>query len=107
MAWGTKSRQERGYGAAWEKVRKLVIARDKGLCQMCLQAGRVTQGRDVDHKKPKAECTRLGWTRAQMDDPANLWYLCGPCHLDKTEAEQGKKKNPPRPKIGIDGYPVE
>lgn len=107
MAWGTKSRQERGYGADWERVRKIVIARDNGLCQMCLAADRVTQGKDVDHKKPKSECKRLGWTKAQTDHPSNLWYLCHPCHLKKTEEEQGKKKHAPLPQIGPDGWPIE
>lgn len=107
MPWGKESRQSRGYDAAWTKVRKVIIERDKGLCQMCLQKGRVTKGRDVDHKIPKAEAARRGWTRAQMDHPDQLWLLCVPCHLEKTEAEQGKKKNPPRPKIGPDGWPVE
>lgn len=107
MAWGTKSRQERGYDSQWEKVRKVVIARDKGLCQMCLKEGRVTKGRDVDHKIPKAEAKRRGWTREQTDHPDQLWLLCPPCHLAKTEQEQGKTKRPPRPKIGADGWPVE
>ena len=107
MAWSKESRQKRGYDAKWEAVRKVIIARDKGLCQMCLREGRVTQGRDVDHMKSKAECVRLGWSRAQMDEPSNLWYLCQACHRVKTEEEQGKKKNPPRPKIGPDGWPIE
>lgn len=107
MAWGTLSRQERGYDKDWDAVRKVVIARDKGLCQMCLKDGRVTPGRDVDHKKSKAECKRLGWNRKQMDNPSNLWYLCHPCHLAKTEKEQGKTKHAPKPTIGLDGWPVE
>lgn len=106
MTWGTKSRQERGYDAAWERVRKVVIARDKGLCQMCLAEGRVTMGRDVDHKVPKAEAKRRGWTRAQMDHPDQLWLLCVSCHKEKTEAEQGKTKRAPRPRIGLDGFPI-
>lgn len=107
MPWGTKSRQERGYDAAWTKVRKVVIARDMGLCQMCLKEGRTTVGRDVDHKVPKAEAKRLGWTRAQMDHPDQLWLLCVPCHQAKTEQEQGKTKKPPRPTYGLDGWPIE
>lgn len=49
MPWGTKSRHERNYGYAWEKLRKQTIERDKGLCQMCLKEGRITPGKDVDH----------------------------------------------------------
>lgn len=107
MVWGTKTRQQRGYDAAWEKVRKVVIARDQGLCQMCLEEGRVTMGRDVDHKVSKAEAARRGWTRAQTDHPDQLWLLCVPCHKSKTEQEQGKTKHAPRPRIGLDGYPIE
>lgn len=107
MVWGLKSRQERGYGASWDRVRKVVIERDKGLCQMCLQKNRITPGKDVDHKKPKAECARLRWTKAQTDHPSNLWYLCRQCHLQKTEEEQGKTKHAPKPTIGEDGWPIE
>lgn len=106
MAWGTKSRQERGYGSQWEKLRKLVIERDKGLCQICLKQGRYTPGKDVDHIISKAEAKRRGWTQAQTDALSNLAYACRPCHLAKTEAEQGKTKRAPLPKIGIDGWPI-
>lgn len=106
MAWSKESRQSRGYDSAWEKVRKVVIERDKGLCQMCLKEGRVTPGRDVDHKIPKAETKRLGWTRAQQDHPSQLWLLCVPCHKQKTEEEQGKKKHATRLAIGPDGWPI-
>lgn len=107
MAWGTRSRQERGYNYQWEKMRKIVIERDKGLCQMCLAKNRITPGKDVDHKKSKAECKRLGWSKEATDSPNNLWYLCRPCHLAKTEEEQGKTKRPPKQKIGEDGWPVD
>jgi hypothetical protein len=33
MAWGTKSRHERGYGAAWAKLRPQIMERDCSLCQ--------------------------------------------------------------------------
>lgn len=106
MPWGKESRQSRGYDAAWTRVRKVVIERDKGLCQMCLKAGRITPGRDVDHKIPKAETKRRGWTRAQQDHPDQLWLLCVPCHKIKTEEEQGKHKHAPKPTIGDDGWPL-
>lgn len=106
MVWGTKSRQERGYDASWDRVRKVVIERDKGLCQMCLKHNRITPGRDVDHKIPKAKTSRMGWTRAQQDHPDQLWLLCVPCHKAKTEEEQGKTKHAPKPRIGADGWPI-
>lgn len=107
MPWGKESRQARGYGAEWERLRKIVIARDMGLCQICKRAGRVTQGKDVDHIVSKAEAARRGWSKERTDDIANLEYVCVPCHKVKTEQEQGKTKNAPRPKIGLDGWPVE
>lgn len=74
---------------------------------MCLKDGRITQGRDVDHKIPKSQTKRMGWTRAQQDHPDQLWLLCHPCHKTKTEEEQGKKKHAPRPQIGSDGWPID
>jgi 5-methylcytosine-specific restriction enzyme A len=107
MPWGTKTRQERSYGAAWEKLRKLTIARDKGLCQMCLKEGRVTRGKDVDHIVSRAKAKQMGWSDERTESLANTQYLCRDHHLAKTEQEQGKTKRPPRPKIGPDGWPVE
>lgn len=107
MTWGTKTRQERGYGAEWEKLRQQTIKRDKGLCQQCIREGRVTIGKDVDHVVSRAEAHRRGWSKERTECLANTQYLCKPCHDVKTEAEQGKKKRPPMPKIGVDGYPID
>lgn len=107
MPWGSKTRQERNYGSAWEKLRKLTIARDKGLCQMCLKEGRVTRGKDVDHIVSRAKAKQMGWSDERTESLANTQYLCREHHLAKTEQEQGKTKRPPRPKIGPDGWPVE
>ena len=73
------SRHERGYGTAWEKLRKQILSRDKGLCQVCLEVGRYSPARTVDHIKPKA----LGGT----DDPINLRAICDACHKRKTASE--------------------
>ena len=84
-AWNhTKASSERGYGAAWGKARKIVLARDKHLCQVCLVDGIFTLGNEVDHIKPKA----LGGT----DSPDNLQAICTPCHRKKTaqESAQGR-----------------
>lgn len=107
MPWSNESRHSRGYGAEWEKVRKLVIARAKGLCESCARKGRVTRGRDVDHVVSKGEARRLGWSQARTDHPDNLQYLCEPCHKEKTAAEQGRTLRPPKVRIGLDGWPVE
>jgi 5-methylcytosine-specific restriction protein A len=90
------SRHARGYGTEWDKVRKVVLERDKGLCQVCLRDGRVTGAKTVDHIKPKAQ----GGT----DDPANLQVICASCHLNKTLLEQGKRR---KRRIGVNGYPID
>ena len=93
MPWGDRSRQERGYGREWEKARAPIIARDKGLCQPCLRAGRATPFKEVDHLKPK----HMGGT----DDPDNLQCICMDCHTAKTNRESANAKdhttrNPPK-----------
>jgi len=87
----TTSRQERGYGAKWEKLRLQILARDQYLCQQCDREGRLTglvtgnprhpRAANVDHITPKAQ----GGT----DDPDNLESLCRTCHNAKTASEQG------------------
>ena len=49
------TRHERGYGTEWDKLRPQVLARDAGLCQVCLIDGLVTISNIVDHIIPKAE----------------------------------------------------
>lgn len=73
------SRQSRGYGAEWERLRARILERDDGLCQPCLRAGRPTPGNQVDHVVPKSQ----GGT----DDPANLQAICDACHREKTARE--------------------
>ena len=75
----TQSRHARGYGHQWVKTRKLIIARDGGLCQPCLRTGRPTPFDAVDHIKPKAQ----GGT----DDHDNLECVCNTCHDAKTQRE--------------------
>lgn len=104
MAWSKESRQSRGYGAEWDQIRARIVKRDKGLCQCCLKAGRVTIGREVDHKTPKAEARRLRWTQEQIDADGNLWLLCTPCHKAKTAADNGKVYVP-KVEYGEDGWP--
>lgn len=105
MAWSTESRHTRGYGVAWEKVRKLVVARDKGLCQPCLKLGRVTAFRAVDHITPKAVAEKKRWTQAQVDHPDNLQCICQPCHDEKTARENGQTYRP-KVQVGADGLRI-
>lgn len=78
----TLSRHERGYGWEWEKLRKVVLARDCGLCQPCKEADRITLGNIVDHIIAKAE----GGT----DELDNLQVICKPCHVQKTAREAAR-----------------
>jgi len=106
MAWSKESRQSRGYGAEWEKVRAQVIERDLGMCQECKRQGRVAAGRDVDHKVSKAKAAQMGWREDQIESPANLEYLCTTCHKIKSARETGRTYRP-KVQIGLDGWPVE
>ena len=107
MAWSNTSRHARGYGAEWDKIRKRILERDKGLCQCerC-QGGRIRlrPATEVDHKVSKATAKRIGWTDQQIDADDNLQAINGDCHKRKTAEEQGKRF---RPAIGRDGWPVE
>lgn len=95
MAWPKTTRQSRGYGAAWGKLRRAALARDKHLCQLCLKKKKVTPAKEVDHAKRKAD----GGT----DDLSNLQSLCTPCHIDKTTVENGGRV---KPTFGLDGWPL-
>ena len=98
MAWSKESRHKRGYGNAWDKLRKVIMQRDCGLCQVCANAGRVTIAQAVDHIKPKAK----GGTDAE----SNLQAICKPCHDAKTMTDEGKKLSK-RFAIGLDGWPID
>jgi 5-methylcytosine-specific restriction enzyme A len=56
-----------------------VCARDKHLCQACLEQGRVTLGDEVDHIVPLQQ--------GGSDDDSNKRLLCRPCHKAKTARE--------------------
>lgn len=102
--WGTESRQSRGYGLAWEKVRKQAMQRDCGLCQVCKMAGTTTIAQAVDHIVSKAKARHMGWTAERMDGMSNLQSICNPCHERKTIEEQGKRARGPM--VGADGWPA-
>jgi 5-methylcytosine-specific restriction protein A len=109
VAWSKESRHARGYGTAWDKLRLVILKRDKYLCQCpdC-QGGkkRFTPANEVNHKVSKAEAKRLGWTQAQTDDPSNLEAINDRCHRKLTDAQVGRKTKPPKPQIGVDGFPI-
>lgn len=80
---GTAS--ERGYGSDWAKLRKRILRRDKGLCQICLAGGKYRPAKSVDHIKPKFE--------GGDDHDENLQSLCKPCHDAKTASENRRARS--------------
>jgi len=91
---------ERGYGAAWRKIRNAAMRRDNWLCQPCQRNGKVTAATECDHILPKSQ----GGT----DDPENLQGICRECHQAKTEAEAAKAQGRRTKRtIGPDGWPAE
>ena len=86
-----RTNSERGYGAAWRKLRAWVLRRDLGLCRVCAQAGRITPATEVDHIVSKAEGARRKWTRHQVDGHDNLQAICANCHKAKTANESASR----------------
>ncbi|HHZ96696.1 MAG TPA: HNH endonuclease [Flavobacteriales bacterium] len=83
--WGKRQKQlgnrhARGYGNAWDKIRLVILKRDKYLCQDHLARGLIVAGNNVDHIISK----ELGGT----DDGTNLQVLCIVCHRNKTATER-------------------
>lgn len=70
------SKADRGYGtAAWGPIRRRVLARDGGVCQVC-----GAPATHVDHVVPKH--------RGGTDDEAGLRAICAHCHAVKTGTER-------------------
>lgn len=107
MTWPTTSRHSRGYGAEWDRLRKLVLERDCYLCQCthCKAEGRTTLATEVDHVVSKAEARRRGWTQKQIDHPSNLQAISKECHKRKTIEETGGQRRE-KPIVGADGWPI-
>lgn len=93
------SRHDRGYGAAWDRLRLFVLQRDQRLCVQCLGVGRPTVAYAVDHILPKS--------KGGTDDLDNLQSLCRSCHAAKTAREgaeaQAMLQQEIVPGIGADG----
>ena len=84
--WRTSkgSRQARGYGAQWDRLRARVLARDKRLCLSCKELGIATPATEVDHIIPKSQ----GGT----DSITNLQSICKDCHKVKTQRESKESR---------------
>ena len=105
--WSKESRQSRGYGAAWDRTRKRILARDDGLCQCehCRRDGRTTLATEVDHVVSRARAAALGWMADRVEADANLQAINHECHKRKTQDEMGKGFVP-KVCIGLDGFPL-
>ena len=73
----------RATGHKWMAIRRRVIQRDFGLCQICKAEGRLNTGEEVDHIE------HMG-----TDDMDNLQTICITHHKAKTRAESlaGQRK---------------
>ena len=58
----------------WERVKKAILVRDKGLCQWCYKQGKLKSA-DVVHHIVEL---KQDWSRRL--DPSNLVSLCHECH---------------------------
>lgn len=103
MSWSKESRHLRGYGTDWDKLRKLILQRDNGICQACYRStGRIHSGTEVDHVISKAKAVKMKWTQDQIDAESNLQCINKDCHKTKTLKEEGKKI---KQEFGLDGWP--
>jgi 5-methylcytosine-specific restriction enzyme A len=75
---------QRGYGARWQRARRLFLA-DNPLCNRCGQPATV-----VDHATPPRGDAELFWSQS------NWRPMCKPCHDAKTAREDGGYGNPRR-----------
>lgn len=91
VAWSKEIHQSRGYGAACDRIRKVVLKRDFGLCPPCRRRGLVTIAKEVDHIVNKAKAAMLRWSQARIDAESNLEAIWKPCHEAKTEEEQVRR----------------
>jgi 5-methylcytosine-specific restriction endonuclease McrA len=83
----------RGYGSqAWQRVRRLVIARDNGICQICGLLVPPGPGEaHIDHieRKPQDEA-------AEATPLEGLRLLCRSCHSRVTSSGAWSSGRPPR-----------
>lgn len=98
MAWATSNRRQQ-LPANWQELRRLVLERDRGICQI-RDPGCVVRATDVDHVIPNGD-----------DSPANLRAACRRCHARKSSREGGaasaanraRARRVPEPHPGVGG----
>lgn len=96
------TRQQRGYDAAWQRVRLAHLAAEP-LCRFCKRMGRITAATEVDHIVSIREAPHL-----RLED-SNLRSLCKPCHSRRTARDQGFARGRAKLEPGCDitGMPVD
>lgn len=86
MSWGARSSRLGGpLPPDWQRIRRLVIARDGGRCVFC-----GAPGTDVDHIYSSTD-----------HRPENLRLLCRHCHMRRTQgqaADSWRRKGRRRPR---------
>ena len=82
-------------GRRLQRIRKQVLG-EQPLCVACKAKGRVTVATQVDHI--------VALVNGGEDDHDNRQALCEECHKAKTRRDLGQRE---RPRIGLDGWPVE
>lgn len=83
--------------AAWKRLREAQLNMEP-LCCFCLEVGKTTEAKPVDHIVPHRGDPSLFY------DPANLQSLCPPCHdtLKRQIESRGYHD-----RIGLDGFPSD
>ncbi|MDT2419506.1 HNH endonuclease signature motif containing protein [Enterococcus avium] len=78
----------------WRKLRKVIIARDYGMCQECKRRGLVVKGVVVHHIIEAREDITKFW------DEENLELVCLACHnKDHPERSGGEKRRKTKRKV--------
>jgi 5-methylcytosine-specific restriction endonuclease McrA len=80
-----------GSGGFPPRIRRAILTRDGWQCthvdphtgERCTATERL----EVDHVVSQADARRLGWTPAEIHDPANGVTLCAPHHAARTRAQ--------------------
>lgn len=72
--YGRKEKtSKRGYGTSWQRLRKVVLKRDGGLCQICLMNNRIEDAKEIHHIKPLKQ--------GGDNKLSNLISVCRRCHV--------------------------
>lgn len=86
------SRQERGYGAQWDRLRLKILKRDGYVCRCaeCKRSGVIREATEVDHIVSKAQWQIDRGTLTGVDGESNLQAINHDCHVHKTQEDRQK-----------------